>query len=158
MIEAYKCFREGLINRYGEKFTIGEVYHIDNEILFRKNGFHMCVNLEDTLRYFDSFEENIDIAKVYGFGKINKYDDEYNEFFDMYATEYMIIDHVLTREEIISYTNHISEMQLKRFLSLYKLNDLELEYFKEKCKKNIMLMQTIDYYQGNHEKIKLLKK
>lgn len=158
MIEAYKCFNSGLIDQYGQKYQIGKIYHADNKIKFHKNGFHMCTNLEDTLRYFDSFEEDIDIATVSGFGNFDKYDDEYNEFFDMYATEYMLIKHVLTRDEIIAYASGISEMRLKRFLSLYKLNDFELHYFKEKCKKSRMLLETINYYQENHEKTKLLKK
>lgn len=157
MIEAYKCFNDGLVNQYGIKFQIGIVYHATDDIKFQKNGFHMCKNLEDTLRYFDSFNNNIEIAKVCGFGNIDKYEDEYNEFFDMYATEYMIINHVLTREEIVNYTNHISDMALKRFLSLYKLNKCELEYFKEKYKNNYMLMSTIDYFQ-KEEKILIKKK
>ena len=113
----------------------------------------MCANLEDTLRYFDSFNNSIDIAKVEGFGKIDKYSDEYNEFFNMYATEYMKIIHVLTRSEIIDYTRNISEMQLKRFLSLYRLTDLELNYFKEKYQNNDMITRTIFYYQNSGKKL-----
>lgn len=153
MIEAYKCFNDGLINQYGEKFEVGVVYHIDNKIRFHENGFHMCTNLEDTLRYFDSFNNEVNIAKVEGFGNFDKYSDEYNEFFDMYATEYMKIIHVLTRDEIINYTKNISEMQLKRFLSLYKLNELELKYFKDKYQNNDMIMKTIYYHQTKVEKL-----
>ena len=153
MIKAYKCFNEGLVNIYGNKFETGVIYHANNDIKFQKNGFHMCANLEDTLRDFDSFKENIDIAIVRGFGHISKYDDEYNEFFNMYAAEYMIIDHILTRKEIINYTLNISEMQLKRFLSLYCLTNDELKYFKEKYKNNYMLTWTINYYQDSKRKI-----
>ena len=158
MIEAYKCFNEGLFNLYNERFEVGIVYHLNNEIKFHKNGFHMCKNLEDTLRYFDSFNNNIEIAKVRGFGNIDKYDDYYNEFFDMYATEYMIIDHILTRKEIIEYTSNMSEMGLKRFLSLYRLNNEELAYFREKYRYNSMIMNTIQFYQNNLQLIKKIKK
>ena len=62
MIEGYKCFSEGLVNRYGVKFEIGKIYHTENEVKYQYNGFHMCANLEDTLRYFDAMDDTVDIA------------------------------------------------------------------------------------------------
>ena len=54
----YKCFNENLTNRYNTKFEIGKIYHVNGNIKFGNNGngFHICKNLEDTLRYFNSFE------------------------------------------------------------------------------------------------------
>ena len=71
----------------------------------------------------------------------------------MYATEYMMIEHVLEREEITSYALHLSSVRLKRFLSLYKLNQFEIEIFKRKYYKDSFIMPTIDYYQSNRNKI-----
>ena len=120
MVQGFKCFKKGLINRYGMIFELGKVYHDDKEIKFHQSGFHMCTNLEDTLRYFDAFNEEVDIASVIGSGKINKYDDEYNGFYDMYSVEYLQVCHVLTRDEIMNYVLDLPPMRVKRFISLYK--------------------------------------
>ena len=63
----YKCFNENLINRYGTKFEIGKIYHANGNIKFgnKGNGFHLCKNLEDTLRYFKSFNYKINILISY---------------------------------------------------------------------------------------------
>ena len=160
MINGYKCFNSGLVNQYGVKFYPKVIYHADGEIKFQQNGFHMCKKLEDTLRYFDSFNNSIEIANVIGFGRSHEYDDEYNEFFDMYATEYMIIRHVLNREEIMSYALKLSPMAMKRFISLYRLNEFELEIFKRKFYNDCYIMSSINYYQENmnREKNKILLK
>lgn len=34
MVEGYKCFDKGLINRYGEKFEIGKIYHVVGIVKF----------------------------------------------------------------------------------------------------------------------------
>ena len=65
----------------------------------------MCLNLEDTLRYFDSFNSKILIAKVIGFGNY----DKYNEFFDMYSTEYMLM-------ETINYYQNSSRVNKSKLL------------------------------------------
>lgn len=153
MIEGYKCFNDGLINRYGDKFKIGKIYHAENEIKFHYNGFHMCSNLEDTLRYFDAINNHVDIAKVVGYGDINEYDDEYNGFYNMYAVEYLKILSLLSRDEIISYALKLSPERVKRFISLYKLNNDEIELFKEKYNKIPFVMDTIEYYQFGNNKI-----
>ncbi len=149
MIIGYKCFNKGLTSRYGDKYEIGRVYHKDGIIAFSHNGFHMCLNLEDTLRYFDSFKEDIEIAQVVGSGMIHEYRDDYNAFYNVYVTEYLNIIHVLTREEIISYALNLDDFPLKRFISLYKLNKDEIELFKEKYKDNDYIISAINYYQEN---------
>lgn len=70
MITGYKCFNKDLINRYGMQFEVGKIYSVNGNISFGNNGndFHMCVRLEDTLRYFDSFTQEIDICEVIGYG------------------------------------------------------------------------------------------
>lgn len=94
MIIGYKCFDVGLINRYGMKFDVGKDYHVSNEIKYQNNGFHMCTNLEDTLRYFDAMNGEVEIAKVIGYGSIDEYDDEYNGFYEMYAVENIRVLHI----------------------------------------------------------------
>ena len=118
----------------------------------------MCTNLEDTLRYFDAFNEEVDITSVIGYGNINKYDDEYNEFFDMYSVEYLKLLTLLKREEIISYALKLPSMRLKRFISLFKLTKEELELFREKFKKDSMIQTTMDFYQDEKSKLYIKKK
>lgn len=158
MVNGYKCFNKDLTSRYGDVFEIGKTYHSMGEIKFNKNGFHMCTNLEDTLRYFDAFNEEVDIANVVGYGKVDKYDDEYNEFFDMYATEYLIINHIMSHDEIINYALNLPPYRLKRFLSLYKLSKEELVMFRDRFSKEMMIMSTLDYYQDENSKLYIKKK
>ena len=158
MIHGYKCFNKGLISSFGDVFEVGKVYHIDGEIKFNENGFHMCTNFEDTLRYFYAFKNDVDIARVTGYGEINKYDDEYNEFFDMYATEYLIINSVMSHDEIIDCALKLPPYRLKRFLTLYKLSKDELLMFREKFAKEMMIMETLDYYQDENSKLYIKKK
>ena len=47
----------------------------------------MCSNIEDCFRYVCA-DKSI-IAEVIGFGDIQKYDDEYYGYFDMYVCEYL---------------------------------------------------------------------
>ena len=152
-IIGYKCFNEGLINRYGYQFSEGMTYHANNEIHYRKNGFHMCVNLEDTLRYFDAFNENVDIALVRGFGNRCGYIDEYNDFYNIYAVENITILHVLTHEEIINYALNLDSVRLKRFISLYKLNPMEIDYFKNRFCNDERIILAIEYYQENKKDV-----
>ncbi len=118
----------------------------------------MCTNLEDTLRYFDAMNQNVDICKVVGYGNIEKYDDEYNGFYDMYAVEYMKILYVLTREQIIDYIVKLPIERIQRFISLYKLNPDEIDMFKEKYQNIPMILMTIEYYQENNKKVYQKKK
>lgn len=153
MIEGYKCFNEGLINQYGIKFEVGKEYHANGDIQFHQNGFHMCQNLEDTLRYFDAINGKVDITKVIGYGQICQYDDEYNGFYDMYAVEYLKIVQVLNHDEVIDYALKLYPERVKRFLSLYKLNSDEIILFKEKFYQDISVLMTIEYYQENNTKV-----
>lgn len=151
-MELYKCFNKGLVNRYGKKYEVNKLYSADGEIKFGNsgNGFHMCKYLEDTLRYFDAMNDEVDIGLVHGFGKEVKYDDEYNGFYDMYVYEKMIIDKVLTREEIIKYGLNLSEYRIRRFISLYRLNDDEIRLFLDKFKSDFGVNDYIEYYQKNN--------
>ncbi len=74
MISGYKCFYEGLVNLYGKKFEVGESYSNNGDVTFGNDGhgFHMCKRLEDTLRFFDTFNKEVDICEVVGYGNCVK--------------------------------------------------------------------------------------
>ena len=156
----YKCFNQGLINRYGHKFEMGKTYHAESEIKFGNNGngFHICTNLEDTLRYFDAFNNEVDICLVCCYGDNSLYNDEYYGYYDMYAFEYMKIIKKLSREEIFEYAKRLSDYRLKRFISLMKLTQNELEEIKNLFKDNEDILKCILYYQENKTDVYALKK
>lgn len=66
----YKCFHEDLTNRYGIHFKVGHIYFAQDLVQFGNfgNGFHLCKNMEDTLRYFDAMNQAVCICKVKGSG------------------------------------------------------------------------------------------
>lgn len=152
MFTGYKCFNKGLVNRYGIKFEIGKIYHCDKEIKFGNDGhgFHVCKRLEDTLRYFDAMQAEVDICLVECYGKCDEQADDYYGYYDMYSFEYMIIKKILTREEIINYGLSLSGEQVERFISLFKLTKEEIDIFKYKFQKESLTLKFLSYYQeGN---------
>ena len=148
----YKAFNKGLVNRYGMDFLEGKVYEKEGELKFGNdgNGFHFCERLEDTLRYFPGMEEEIDIAKVTALGDLEEYEDDYYGYYDMYCTNKLRIDKILTREEIIEmFLNTYSERAI-RFVKGFKLTPEEIEMFKTKFAKDMNVLKAISYYQeGN---------
>ena len=156
IVYGYKCFNRGLTNRYGEKFEIGKVYHCDGEIKFGNegNGFHMALNLEDTLKYFD---QNIDIAYVKCYGKYDEIPDtkenEENDNYDMFAFEYMVIEKVLTREEIIAHMLGAWESSVIKFIMYFKLTLDEKKLFREKFKTNTRVQNYLTYYQDGDTEV-----
>lgn len=149
MVFGYKCFNKDLTNRYGFKFKVGNSYSVDGTIKFGTdgNGFHMCMRLEDTLRYFDAMNIDVSICEVVGNGKIVSFSDDYNEYYDMYSVEEISIIRKLDREEIVLMMVEANETSVFRFLQLYRLNDLEVKLFQDKFKNNINILDVIDYYQ-----------
>ena len=149
MIFGYKCFDKGLINRYGFKYEVGKSYHNNNTLKFGNNGngFHMCLNLEDTLRYFDAWNKDVDICYVLGYGDYIKYDDEYYGYYDMFVFENIKILKLLSREDIINYALRLNEIRVQRFLSSIKLSENENKLFLEKYNKSSDVKKRILYYQ-----------
>lgn len=146
-IRGYKCFNEDLTNRHGIKFSIGQIYIAPGIIKFgnRGNGFHMCKNMEDIFRYYDT--SNISVCEVIGSGKIDEYSDEYYGYYNMYSVEKLEIIRELTRLEIIEEALNLNEMRVKRFLATFKLNEEEIELFKNKYINRKEIINTIAYYQ-----------
>ncbi len=131
-IEGYKCFYEGLETKPGIKMEIGKKYNTKEPPKFHSSGFHMCERMEDTLRFFDSFENKIEICKAIGYPEYKKEDDDYYGYYDMYSCQGILLIKKLTRQEIIEMARNMDETRIQRFLQLYNLNPSELEEFIKK--------------------------
>ena len=129
-VMGYKGFNLDFSNRYGDKFAVGKVYHAAGEIKWGNNGngFHMCSNIEDCFRYVCA-DKSI-IAEVIGFGDIQKYDDEYYGYFDMYVCEYLRVIRVISREEIIDMMLHTYLERRDRFIRDFNLTKEEKKLFE----------------------------
>lgn len=152
-MEGYKVFNKGLINRYGYRYEEGKNYKVNtkiNDIKYGNNGYgiHFVKRLEDGLRYFDGMNEEIDIAKVTALGKIRESYDDYYGYYDLYVTDYLKINHILTKEEIIEQVLNMKEERVKRFISGYKLTEDEIAKIINKFKTD-EICKAIDYYQRN---------
>lgn len=152
-IVGYKCFNRGLINRYGNKFSKGKIYIATGNIKFRNNGFHMCKNMEDTFRYFDALNNEVDVCLVKGSGEIQEFSDEYYGYYDMYSVQKIEILKQLSHLEIIEKGLSLNEIKVQRFLSTFKLNKNEIELFKEKFNKYKTVLNMIAYYQEGNTKV-----
>ena len=152
-ILGYKCFDEEMKNCYGKQFEVGKIYIDYGNPTFGKggHGFHMCKNLEDTLRYFDGVDKKINICLVIGSGKISTGFDDYNEYYDMYSVEKLKIIKKLSRNEIISLALNLDEVRIKRFIMSFRLTKEEIIKFKEKFKYNNEVIKFIEYYQENNK-------
>lgn len=150
-IYGYKCFNKDMTNRYGKKLEIGKIYSTSNDIKFGNdgNGYHFCKNMEDTFRYFPATTEEVSVCYVKGSGNIVEYEDDYNGYYDMYAAESIEILKKLDRQEVINYALELPSYRVKRFIQTFKLNDDEIELFKDKFKNNLDVINTISYYQLN---------
>lgn len=157
MKEGYKIFNKGLINWYGMKFEENHIYKINlngEELKYGNNGtgIHFAKRLEDCLRYYDGLNKEIDIAKVVSLGYTVEYSDEYYGYYDLYATDKILIKSKITREEIIKYGLDLSDIRVLRFIQGFKLNELEKELFKLKFK-SPLVNKYIAYYQDKDEDV-----
>ena len=118
-INGYKAFNQDLTNRYGFKFEEGKTYSVDDYPSFGLNGkgFHFCKNIEDTFRYFNP--DNCLIASVTGMGEIAEGFDDYNEYYNMFSSNKIRINHVLSREEVLSEILSLNtESRVCRFIAV----------------------------------------
>lgn len=146
MIKGFKCFNKGLINSFGDQLVLNKKYIYDGKVSFRSSGYHICTNLEDTLRYFDGMNGEIDICEVNGYPEYIKFDDDYYGYYDMYACSGILLKKLLTRDEIIKRADSMHSLAFKRFSAGYKLTVEELEYFKNKYKNDIDVINHLIYY------------
>ena len=156
-MHGYKCFNSDMTNLYGNKFEVGKKYSIRGELKIgtRGNGFHICENLEDTLKYFGAFNEDIVICEVIGTGEILSDWDDYYGFEKLAVSELEIVK-ILSRDEIIQMALSFGEDRVFRFIQLFKLTEEEIKLFEEKYSKYMRILMAIEYYQkGNKDVYKL---
>lgn len=156
-IIGYKAFNKDLTNRYGRQFEVGEEYTTTGKISFGNdgNGFHFCKNIEDTLRYFDGVDGEVEIAEVIASGNMDKKEDEYNGYYDMYSAEKIKIRRIIERKELVKmFLFRITvERRVCRFIQLFKLTEEEIEMFKLRYASSITIMDAIAYYQEGQKDI-----
>lgn len=147
-IKGYKCFNKDLTNRYGTKFSIGKIYVAQGVIKFGNNGngFHICKNIEDTFRYFDTSNKDIRICEVIGSGEMVEYSDEYYGYYNMYSVQKLEILRELAREQIIQEGLKMDEIRAERFVSTLDLNKEEIQLFKDSFKNKDNVLDAIAYY------------
>lgn len=155
-IHGYKAFAPDGTNRFGVTFPIGK-YHIEGQISFGTsgNGLHFAERLEDTIRYGKDADGigDVLIAEVIGSGIIAKGEDEYAGFYDMYSASDLEIVRYLSRAEIINYALKLPPYRLKRFVSYFRLTEVEQNLFYGI---DISVDLAIDYYQRGMTDIYLL--
>lgn len=153
MVIGYKCFNKGLITNYGDILEVGKEYTARHDPKFGHSGFHFCKNMEDTFRYFDCFNDEVEVCLVEGFGKIEIYNDEYNGYYDMYSSEKIKILRIFTRKDIINYGLNLNELTAERFISTFGLTDKEIKLFKEKYFYSWGVLNAISYYQEKDKEV-----
>lgn len=125
---------------------VGKIYTTPMSPTARNSGYHFCKNLEDTLRYFNGLEEEITICQVKAIGNISEYTDEWYGY-DIYATDKLYIEKILSRKEIIEYANKLDNNRLIRFIQGLKLTPEEISYFKEKYNQRSIILNYLKFYQ-----------
>lgn len=153
-MQGYKCFNSDMTNSYGDKFEVGKRYTIKGKLKIGTtgNGFHMCENIEDTLKYFGAMNTEIVVCEVVGSGEIlSSWDDYYG--FEKYAVSVLDIVRIIPREEIIEMALKFNEERAFRFVQLFKLNSIEIKLFENVFKKHIRVLKAIEYYQKGNKKV-----
>ena len=138
-----------MANIQGKEIEIGQVYTANGNVKAGNDshGYHFCKNMEDTFRYFDAMNDEVSVCLVRGTGIIDEYEDDYNGYYNIYASEHIEILKKLTREEIITYALNLNEIRVRRFVQGFKLTDDEIELFKEKFSSSSNVLKYINYYQ-----------
>lgn len=148
-VKGYKAFNVDMTNGYNVTFEEGKKYTVEGPIIFGNcgNGYHFCERLEDTFRYFPALKKEIKIAEVTGLDEVVEYSDEYYGYYNMYVVRTLLINKILTREEIIEKILTLSEHNVLRFVKGFKLTEAEKELFRILYAKNIKINLAISYYQ-----------
>ena len=161
IIKGFKAFNAGLISVYDFTFEENKCYHVEGEVVYRKNGFHFCEHLEDTLKYYTNTNNDVDIAKVIGFGKVIKKEVEgfSTDDYEVCVASDIKILNKLTREEIIEemQKHQYNLTRMTRFITCYKLTDEEIKELTENFEYDI-LNSYIEYYQYGDKDTKKRKK
>lgn len=155
-ITGYKAF-DNMKDQYGNTYEINKEYTQTGPIKFGVNGFHFCTHIADVLRYYDGFNENTIICLVEASGETDIYQDEYNEYFDMYASSNIKILKILSREEIMEIVLNESVHSVIRFIKGYKLTEEEINQIID-LYPNSIIKDYIDYYQKSNQEAFIRKR
>ena len=152
VVKGFKAFDGKMNNRYGKHFEEGKKYNVLGPAVFgnRGNGYHFCERLEDTLRYVDGMDDEIQIAEVVGFGDIHESFDHYYGYYDLYVASSIQIVKILSREEIIANGLSMPEYRSERFVKGYRLTDYEIDLFKHQFSEDPNVLKAIAYYQEGY--------
>ncbi len=158
MIRGYKIFignKNCFVNNYNQTFKIGEIYEVRVQIKPKGLGYHFALRLEDTLRYGNAKEEEFILCEVTALGNIVEYEDEYYGYYDLYVTDKIRIDKILTRNEIIDYALKLPDYRLVRFIATMKSDNEEIKLF---LNRKTEVLKYIEYYHyGNKDAFKIKK-
>lgn len=148
IVKGYKAFDIDFSNPFTkEKLYPNNIYKLEGELGYKKNGYNFCTNLEDCLRYINGLEKEIHICPIIALGDIFWYNDEIYEYYNLGCTNKIYIGNTMTREEIIKYADNLYEDYFIRFIQGYKLTKDELDYFTNKYKEKSNIIRNIEYYQ-----------
>ena len=159
-IKGYKVFSKGRINRYGKVYEEGKHYHVDGKIVFGNygNGIHFCKKMEDTFRYVDAVNNQVEVAEVIGSGEMVEFNDEYYGYYDMYAVRKLYIRRFISREEMIKMMLEVDENRAFRFIQFFPLSDDEKEMFKLAYASKEKVLDGNSYYKEGDTEVYARKK
>lgn len=156
MIKGYKIFignKNCFVNNFNQVFEVGKIYEVKGRLQPKDLGYHFALRLEDTLRYGNAKEEEVVLGEVTALGNVIEYEDEYYGYYDLYVTDKIKIDKILTRKEIINYALNLPDYRLIRLIATMKLNDEEVKLFLNRENE---VLKYIDYYHyGNKDAFKI---
>lgn len=155
-ITGYKAFNQDMTNQYGKTFEEGKTYRVTGEIKkgTHGNGYHFAANLEDSIHFIlDDDHKEVVVAKVTGEGIIKIFTSEDGSFEDLYVTNQLTIDHILSREEIITHMLEKHPIYAQRFIIKFPLSKEEQLLFKEQFKNDISFQKALAYYQEGDKEV-----
>lgn len=150
----FKAFNGDCTNRYGKKFLEGVEYSFDGQLQYGSsdNGFHFCNNLEDTFRFFDSFNDEVIIGKIVADDKIISTDDTFYGYYGLCVTNRIKVLKFMSREEVVDYGLSLVGDRLYRFIRGYKLTPDDIKMFQDKFSDDYIAIANIEYYQLGDKK------
>ena len=92
IVKGYKAFDIDFSNPFTkEKLYPNNIYKLEGELGYKKNGYNFCTNLEDCLRYINGLEKEINICPIIALGDIFWYNDEIYEYYNLGCTNKIYI-------------------------------------------------------------------
>ena len=73
-------------NNAGLQCKVGQILETTKPIAPKQNGYDFAKRLEYTLRFGNALQEDVVICEVTSLGDVIEYEDEYNDYFELYVT------------------------------------------------------------------------